>query len=81
MTARAISRVPLDWQVEVATRHPTPKVLEQVSAFPGVTAALPVGYAHSSGYSATATGTSTSAGPGVVLGIPAPLPCHVSRAS
>ena len=70
MTARAISRVPLDWQVEGQPASDPKLLLRAVKADPAVTAALPVGYARAAGYSATRNGATTSAGPGFVLGIP-----------
>ncbi|MCY7302028.1 MAG: ABC transporter permease [Thermoleophilia bacterium] len=70
MTARAVSRVPLDWQVAARAGSNPGRLLRDVRAFPGVTTALPVGYAHAAGYSATSRGATTSAGPGIVLGIP-----------
>lgn len=70
MTARAISRVPLDWQVAGRPGSDPRRLLREVAGFPGVTAALPVGYASVPGYSVTSGGATTSAGAGVVLGIP-----------
>jgi putative ABC transport system permease protein len=45
-------------------------VLRQVSAFPGVRTALPVLYAQTTGYQASAHGSTTSASAGLVLGVP-----------
>lgn len=70
MTERAISRVPLDWQVEGQTGADPAQLLREVKSFPSVTTALPVGYAAAAGYTAVSHGAATSAGPGFVLGIP-----------
>ncbi|MBI2684307.1 MAG: ABC transporter permease [Actinobacteria bacterium] len=70
MTERAISRVPMDWQVEGQKGTDPAGLLSKVRAFPQTKTALPVGYADAAGYTATIAGASKSAGPGVVLGIP-----------
>lgn len=70
MTRRAIERVPLDWQVEVQPGSNATTVLDTVKAFPGVTRALPVGYADSSGFQATTGDSTQTTGPGRVLGLP-----------
>jgi putative ABC transport system permease protein len=70
MTERAVARVPLDWQVEGQTGSNPAKLLSAVQHFPSVKTALPVSYADTTGFSATANGTATKAGPGSVVGIP-----------
>ena len=70
MTERAISRVPLDWQVQGVVGADPAALLAGVKAFPGVTTALPVGYGTTAGYAASVKGAATTAGPGLVLGIP-----------
>lgn len=70
MTRRAIERVPLDWQVEAQPGSNPTAVLDTVKAFPGVTRALPVGFADSSGFQATTGGSTQTTGPGRVLGLP-----------
>ena len=70
MTERAISRVPMDWQVEGQAGADPAKLLATVKAFPQTSTALPVGYADAAGYQATVGGKASAAGPGLVLGIP-----------
>ena len=70
MTDRALARVPLDWQVQASPRSSLAAVLRQVRAFPGVRTALPVLYAQTTGYQASAHGSTTSASAGLVLGVP-----------
>ena len=54
MTARAARTIAVDWQVEVQPTATLPFVMDAVRATPHVQAALPVGFAHSSGLSASA---------------------------
>ena len=70
MTDRALARVPLDWQVQAAPRASLAALLRQVRAFPGVRTALPVRYAQTTGFQASAHGSTTSASAGLVLGVP-----------
>jgi putative ABC transport system permease protein len=70
MTTRAISRVTVDWQVQATPGARPAAVLEQVRSFPGVEAAQPVGFAHTSGLSATTGGSTQTTGPGRVLALP-----------
>ena len=70
MTARALRSVAVDWQVQVQPGADPQQVLRQVSAAPGVTAALPVRFDTTTGFRATSGGTTQTTGPGVVLGIP-----------
>jgi len=70
MTQRAIARVPVDWQVEgQGTANPA-HLLNQVKRYPGVREALPVGFADTTGLSATTGSTVQNTGPGKVLGLP-----------
>jgi putative ABC transport system permease protein len=71
MTTRAASGIAVDWQVQVASGSSATAVRRVVLAAPGVTAALPVGFAQTTGLTASVHGTTQSTGPGVVLGIPA----------
>ncbi len=71
MTLRAVSGVAVDWQVQVARGSDPATVARQVKDAPGVTAALAVGFAQSSGLSATTSNSTQTTGPGVVLGLPA----------
>jgi putative ABC transport system permease protein len=70
MTQRSTQVVPVDWQVEASVGADPAAVLQTVAAFPRIKVARPVGFAATTGLSATAAGTTQSTGPGVVLGIP-----------
>ena len=70
MTTRAIARVPVDWQVQGNPGTQGGALLRQVRATKSVRAALPVGFAPTTGLSARTAGTSQQTGPGTVLGIP-----------
>ncbi|MET4780417.1 FtsX-like permease family protein [Glaciihabitans sp. UYNi722] len=70
MTARAASGVAVDWQVQVAPNADPGAVATKTRAASGVTKALPVGFAHSTGLSATSNGTSQTTGPAIILGLP-----------
>lgn len=70
MTNRAIARVAVDWQVEAQGSAPAARVIATTRAFPGVRAALPVGFAATTGLSARAGGSVQTTGPGMVLGLP-----------
>jgi putative ABC transport system permease protein len=72
MTRRAVAGVSVDWQVSVTGDPAT--VDRAVRETPGVRAAVPVGYAATTGFEATSgttSGTTTqTTGPGAVLGLP-----------
>lgn len=70
MTDRAVRSVVVDWQVQVQPPAAPGGVLDLVRATDGVRTAVPVGFAHSSGFSAAADDTTTTTGPGMVLGLP-----------
>ena len=70
MTARAARTIAVDWQVEVQPNVPLSFVMDAVRSTPHVQAALPVGFAHSSGLSASGGGSTRTTGPAMVLGIP-----------
>ncbi len=70
MTARAARAIAVDWQVEVQPIVPLSSVTDAVRSTPHVQAALPVGFAHSSGLSASGGGSTRTTGPAMVLGIP-----------
>jgi putative ABC transport system permease protein len=70
MTGRAIARVPVDWQVEAQGAAKPSDVLAAVGRQPGVTSALPVGYAATTGLTATSGGSTQQTGAGKVLGLP-----------
>src|SRR4051794_17970311 len=71
MTGRAISRVAVDWQVEAQNGANPGALLAKVRGQPGVTRALPVSFANTTGLTATAGGSTQQTGPGKVLGLPA----------
>ncbi|GAA4588500.1 hypothetical protein GCM10023194_40330 [Planotetraspora phitsanulokensis] len=70
MTAQSVRRVSVDWQVQVAAGADPQSVLTTVQNTQGTRAALPVGYADTSGLTAATGGTTQTTGPGAVLGIP-----------
>ena len=70
MSTRAVRAVPVDWQVQLSARAPVGHAVAAVAATSGVTAALPVGYAATSGLSSHDAGAVQTTGPGVVLGLP-----------
>jgi putative ABC transport system permease protein len=71
MTDRAVSRVPVDWQVEAQNGAKPADLLATVRHQPGVTRALPLTFAATTGLSATSGGSTQQTGPGKVLGLPA----------
>ncbi len=70
MTQRAIGRVPVDWQVEAQNGAKPGDVLATVRRQPGVTRALPVSFATTTGLTATTGASTQRTGPGKVLGLP-----------
>ncbi|MDQ1460999.1 MAG: putative transport system permease protein, partial [Actinomycetota bacterium] len=68
MTKRAVQTVAVDWQVEVQPGADPRAVLDAVRS--RARRALPVGFAQTSGLSATTGGSTQTTGPGVVLGLP-----------
>src|ERR1700736_3434630 len=70
MTARAARGVVIDWQVELQPGAERGSVFDAVRATPGVRAALPVGFAQSTGLVAASAGSTQTTGPARVLGIP-----------
>jgi putative ABC transport system permease protein len=70
MTARAARGVVIDWQVEVQPGAAQGSAFDAVRATPGVLAALPVGFAQSTGLVAASAGSTQTTGPAKVLGIP-----------
>ena len=70
MTARAVRSVAVDWQVEVQPNTAASAVLTTVRSTPTVTAALPVGFAKSTGFVAQTGASTQTTGPATVLGIP-----------
>ena len=70
MTARAVTRVPVDWQVQTQSTGNPAQTLATVKGFPHVKRALPVGLADTSGLRASAGGSVQRTGPGKVVGLP-----------
>jgi putative ABC transport system permease protein len=70
MTARAIQRVPVDWQVQATNGTSPARLLSAVRAQPSVVQALPVSFGSTSGLTATTGKTTQTTGPGKVLGLP-----------
>ncbi|MGW1068925.1 ABC transporter permease [Streptomyces aureus] len=71
MTQRAVRSVAVDWQVEVQPGADPNAVRSLVQATGGTRAALPVGFARTTGFTATVAGSTQTTGPGVALGLPA----------
>src|SRR5215471_17965294 len=70
MTKRAVSGVIVDWQVQITPGTNPITAGRNIAAAPGVVTSLPVGYAPSTGLTASAGGTVQTTGPGKVLGMP-----------
>ncbi|MFE3037277.1 FtsX-like permease family protein [Streptomyces canus] len=70
MTQRALRSVSVDWQVQVQPGADPNTVLSLVQKTPGTRTALPVGFAHTSGFTAQVQGSTQTTGPGVALGLP-----------
>lgn len=71
MTQRSIARVAVDWQVEAQPGADPGTVLDAVRTQPGVTDAVPVGYGHTTAFTAAPGATTQTTGPGFLLGLPA----------
>ncbi|AZP22851.1 ABC transporter permease [Streptomyces aquilus] len=70
MTQRALRSVAVDWQVQVQPGADPNAVLSLVQKTPGTRTALPVGFAHTSAFTAHVQGSTQTTGPGVALGLP-----------
>ncbi|GAB3366563.1 MULTISPECIES: FtsX-like permease family protein [Amycolatopsis] len=70
MTGRAARGVAVDWQVEVRAGANPASVRDLVRNGPGVLRSDTVGFARTTGMSASGGGTAQTTGPGVVLGLP-----------
>ncbi|HKT00868.1 MAG TPA: ABC transporter permease, partial [Rugosimonospora sp.] len=70
MTARAIQRVAVDWQVEAQPGADPAAVQAAVRADPHVTTALPIGYATSAGLASVRDGSTMTTAAAQVLGLP-----------
>jgi putative ABC transport system permease protein len=69
MTERAVRTVAVDWQVQLTPGADTGEVRRLIEGSPGVRATAAVGFAHTSGLSATTGSSTQNTGPGVVLGL------------
>ncbi|MGW4758264.1 FtsX-like permease family protein [Streptomyces chartreusis] len=70
MTQRAIQSVTVDWQVQVQPGASPTAVASTVAKAPGTRTALPVGYAHTTQFTATVQGSTQTTGAGMALGLP-----------
>ncbi|MEV8529378.1 ABC transporter permease [Streptomyces sp. NPDC052000] len=70
MTQRAVRSVAVDWQVQVQPGADANTVLSLIGKMPGTRAALPVGFAHTSAFTASVQGSTQTTGPGMALGLP-----------
>ncbi|MGW1916554.1 FtsX-like permease family protein [Streptomyces sp. NPDC002076] len=70
MTQRALRSVAVDWQVQVQPAADPNTVLSLVRTTPATRAALPVGYADTTGFTARVQGSTQTTGPGMALGLP-----------
>ncbi|MFF7977057.1 FtsX-like permease family protein [Streptomyces sp. NPDC007905] len=70
MTQRAVRSVAVDWQVQVQPGADPGTVMSLVHKAPGTRAALPVGFAHTTGFTAHVQGSTQTTGPGMALGLP-----------
>src|SRR5258706_82986 len=70
MTRQALAGVVVDWQVQLAPGAAGASAGRAIAGAPGVVKSLPVGYASTTGLTATAGGTTQVTGPGKVLGLP-----------
>ncbi len=69
MTQRAITSIPVDWQIHLAPGTDTKTVVAAVGQSTSYTALQQVGYAQSAGFKSETNGTVQTTGPGKVLGI------------
>src|SRR5260370_11719374 len=74
MTQRAIGQVAVDWQVEVQPGADPAAVQSALRSGSRVTAALPVGFASTTGLTASHGATTLTTGSGMVLGLPPGYP-------
>ncbi len=70
MTSRAITRVPVDWQVAAQPGSDPSALLSEVQHYPGIKRAVAVRFGTTTGLQAATGGTLQKTGPGIVLGLP-----------
>ena len=71
MTQRAITDVPVDWQVQLVPGTDVNAVTSAIGKSAAYTALEEVGYANTDGFTASTDGTVQTTGPGKVLGVSA----------
>ena len=71
MTARALSAVPVDWQVALAPGSDAADLIVKLGTSAKISASRLVGYADASGFAATLGGTTQTTGAAQILGLPA----------
>src|SRR5262249_50361824 len=71
MTERAVTQVPVDWQVQAQAGADPRALLRVVRGQSGVQRAAPVGFVRAAGLTASRGGTTQQTGAGEVLGLPA----------
>lgn len=69
MTRRAISQVPVDWQVELQPGTAADATIGALRSRPDVRAAIEMPFGTTTGFESTVGGTTQSIGPGFVLGL------------
>ena len=79
MTKRAISDVPVDWQILLSSSADEAMVKEAIAGTTPYTVLEKVGYADVAGFTATTGGTVQTTGPGKVLGISSKYRDHFPR--
>src|SRR5215469_10657721 len=70
MTREAAAGVIVDWQVQLTPGAAPALTGRVITEAPGVVRSLPVGYADTTGMTASTGGTVQTTGPGQVLGLP-----------
>ncbi len=71
MTARALTAVPVDWQVALAPGADAPALTDMLGKSAAIRAARTVGYADAAAFAATSGGTTQTTGAGQIVGLPA----------
>ena len=71
MTARALSAVPVDWQIALVPGSDTADLTAKLGTSAKISVSRLVGYADASGFAATLGGTTQTTGAAQILGLPA----------
>src|SRR5260370_31390445 len=81
MTARALSAVPVDWQVALVAGADASSLLDRLSQSAPIRAARVVGYADSTSFTFAQDGTTQTTAAGAIVALPAAyaaiLPCQI----